>query len=59
MAQGIGNLKLTHLEFIEQLPLSNPWLTLIFSNWYFITKMRPFRSLKSNILAVFEKVVVA
>ena len=57
MTHGVGSLKLTHLEFIEQLPLSHPWLTLIFWNWYFITKVRPFRSLKSNILAIFEKEV--
>lgn len=55
MINGVLNMKLSSLEFLEQVPLHQPLLTCIFGLWYSVTKFSALRYLRSNLLAVFHK----
>ncbi|MBU2444729.1 MAG: class I SAM-dependent methyltransferase [Bacteroidetes bacterium] len=56
MIDGVFNMKLSSLEFLEQVPLHRPLLTCIFGLWYSVTRFSPLRCFKSNLLAVFHKI---
>jgi ubiquinone/menaquinone biosynthesis C-methylase UbiE len=53
--KGFGGMKLIRLEFLEEVPLPQPFLTAIFGVWYSLTKLPVLRRYRSNLLAVYEK----
>jgi ubiquinone/menaquinone biosynthesis C-methylase UbiE len=55
MAKGFGGLRLSRIEFLEQVPLDKPLLTFMFGLWYCIVKFSPLKWLRSNLLAEYEK----
>ncbi|MCX6135048.1 MAG: class I SAM-dependent methyltransferase [Ignavibacteriales bacterium] len=55
MKNGIGELRLSTLQFLEQVPLSSPGLTMVFGGWYIIARLPFLAQLRSTMLAVFEK----
>jgi len=58
ITKGLDKMSLLRLEFIEQVPLNNVLLTLIFGLWYSIVKLSPLRYFRSNLIAVFEKLPI-
>ncbi|HEV8537916.1 MAG TPA: class I SAM-dependent methyltransferase [Bacteroidota bacterium] len=55
MIRVFSDMKLISLEYIEQVPLPNPLLTLLFGLWYSFTNIPGLRYFRSNLLAVFQK----
>jgi SAM-dependent methyltransferase len=55
--RGICNLRPINIQYLEFVSLDRPLLLFVFGIWYLIVKPSPFRYLRSNILAVFEKVI--
>lgn len=54
--RGVYDVRLVSLRFLEQVPFSRFWLTFIFGSWYLLTKPFFCRRIRSNILAVFQKI---
>jgi hypothetical protein len=55
MFDGVFNMKLSSLEFLEQVPFHRPLLTFTFGLWYSVTKFSLLRCFRSSLLAVFHK----
>lgn len=56
LRRGVYDLQLVSLKFLEQVPFSRFWLTLIFGSWYLLTKPFFCRRIRSNMLAVFQRI---
>ena len=56
MAKGLPGLTLARIRLLEGVPLEKGLLVLPFWLWYATVKHHPLRFLRSNIIAVFEKV---
>ena len=55
MAKGFSEMVLLRLDYLEQVPLDNFFLALLFGLWYTFAKISIFRYFRSNLLAVFQK----
>lgn len=55
LAKGFNAMKLIRLDFLEQAPLPQPALTVVFGLWYYVTKLPGLNYSRSNLLAIFEK----
>ena len=55
MKHGIGQLRLSTLQFLEQVPMTSPGLTVVFGGWFTVTRIPFLSKLRSTMLAVFQK----
>ncbi len=55
MRQGLGPLHFSGLHFLEQVPMSNALLTLVFGSWYLVTNNKLLYQFRSTMLAFFTK----
>jgi SAM-dependent methyltransferase len=55
LKNGVFDLKLSSLEYLEEIPAGNRLLTLVFGLWYSITAFAHLRFLRSSMLAVYLK----
>jgi ubiquinone/menaquinone biosynthesis C-methylase UbiE len=55
MAKGLPEMALSSIDYIEQVPLTKPFLLILFGLWYTIVKISIFKYYRSNLLAVFHK----
>ncbi len=54
MKRGVPPLRLSRLDFIEQVPFDKALLTIVFGLWYSMVRFSPLKYLRSNLLAVFS-----
>jgi ubiquinone/menaquinone biosynthesis C-methylase UbiE len=57
ISEGVPDLTMSSLEFIEEVPFNSSFLTIIFGLWYSLVRHRALRYLRSNLLATYHKPV--
>jgi len=55
MVRGLSGMTLLQLWHVEEVPLNKPFLALLFGMWFTFVEMPGLKSLRSNLLAVYQK----